>query len=246
MYPETAVAISQHEKTVIKTFAETELGVGIDCWPDEVNRKTKDIDALAGGGRFAIELTSLDSFPNQRKRTAQSRRVTEGLEAELSPAMQFRLVISIHVSAIQVGQNWSEARESVKAWVRTESALLPDGRHSEIQIPGLPFLVKVDKRGSPWKPQLVFWWPGSDLEFQPDDDQVRALLDGKASKVRRYSDGGKTTILPVESEDLQLMNPGFFCELVSRLFKGGRPSGVDQIWFADCSIPAELLFHRCL
>jgi hypothetical protein len=239
------VAISEHEKRVITEFAKEELGVGIDCWPDEVNRDTKDIDALAGGSLFAIEHTSLDSFPNQRKRTAQSRRVTEGLEAELSPAMQFRLAISIHVSAIQVGQNWSEARESLKAWVLTESALLPDGRHREIQIPGLPFLVTVDKGGNPWKPKLVFWWPGSDLEFQPDDDQVRALLEGKASKLRRYSDGRKTTILLVESEDLQLMNSGVFCELMSRLFKGGRPPGVDQIWFADCAIPAEMLFHRC-
>ena len=231
---------------VVTRFAETELGVPIDCWPDEVNRETKEIDALAGGGRFAIEHTSLDSIPNQRGRDAQLKRVIEGLEAELSPGMQFRLVISIHVSGIQTGQDWPKARESIKTWVLTESARLSYEAQPGLQIPGLPFLVSVDKRGSPWKPKLVFRRHGSEAELQPDDDHVRSLLNRKALKLRRYSDSGATTILLVESQDIALMSPQFFHELISRLFVGGRPSGVDQVWFADCAIPAELLFHRCL
>jgi hypothetical protein len=235
----------QHQKAVITRFAEAELGVGIDSWPDEVNRETKDIDALAGGGRFAIELTSLDSIPNQRRRDAQFEQVIQGLEAELSPIMQFRLVVSIHVSAIQTGQDWPKARESIKAWVLTESAGLAYGSHAGFQIPGLPFLANVDKLGNPWKPKLVFRRHGSEAEFQPDYDKVRALLEDKASKLRPYSASGKTTILLVESQDMALMSPQFFCEFAPGLFDGGRPSGVDQIWFADCSSPAELLFHRC-
>lgn len=239
------MALSTHEKLVITTFVETELGVGIDCWPDEINRVTKEIDALAGGGHFAIELTSLDSIPNQRGRDAQFRQVIEGLEVALSPMMQYRLVLRFNVSAIQTGQDWPKARESIRAWVLTGSTRLPLGPHNAFQIPGLPFLVDVDKLGKPWKPRLVVRRSGSEAEFQPDHDRVRALLEDKASKLRPYSASGETAILLVESQDIALMSPRFFCQFVPGLFEGGRPSGVDQIWFADCSIPGELEFFSC-
>lgn len=240
------MAITQHEKTLITRFVESELCVHIDSWPDESNRVTKDIDALAGGGRFAIELTSLDSIPNQRKRDAEFMRVVGDLEAELSPDMEYRLAVSIPVVAIQVGQDWAGAQENIKAWVLTEGPSLPYGRHPDTQIPGLPYLVNVTKADSPWKPKLVFRRHGTDQELQPDDAEVKKLIQGKASKLRRYSGRGKTTILLVESQDMALMSPQFFCELTSRLFAIGRPPGVDEIWFADCYVLDEIQFLKCL
>ena len=45
-------------------------GLKVDRLPDEVNRKTGDIDAIAGP--FAIEHTSINTVPHQRRDSARS------------------------------------------------------------------------------------------------------------------------------------------------------------------------------
>jgi hypothetical protein len=236
-----AVAISEHEKLVITEFAHKVLNVQVDAWPDEFNRTTPDIDAVAG--EFAIELTSLDSIPRQRERDDWFRKAIDGLESELSSALQFRLRIHFHVAALQTGQNWRDIRETIKAWVLTESPRLSYGSHKNLAIRGLPFAVGIDKRDRP--PALLFGRYGDPSELAPDLAQVRGLFERKARKLRPYSAAAKTTILLVASQDIALMSPELFCAFAVRLFHGGRPSGVDQLWFADCAVPSELLFDRC-
>ena len=53
-------------------------GLQVDRWPDKENRGTADIDAVAG--HFAIEHTSVDTVPNQRRDSNWFKQVVDGLE----------------------------------------------------------------------------------------------------------------------------------------------------------------------
>ena len=55
--------------------------IRIDSFPDDDNRKSRDIDALAG--QYAIEHTSIDSIPKQREDDSYFVRALGGLESEI-------------------------------------------------------------------------------------------------------------------------------------------------------------------
>ena len=61
------------DKQVISLFVEYlatqgNPGLKVDTWPDEENRQSSDIDAIAG--HLAIEHSSFDTIPNQRRNAA--------------------------------------------------------------------------------------------------------------------------------------------------------------------------------
>jgi hypothetical protein len=61
------------DKEVISLFVkylanENYPGFEVDIWPDEETRQSAGIDAIAG--KFAIEHTSVDTIPNQRRDSA--------------------------------------------------------------------------------------------------------------------------------------------------------------------------------
>jgi len=54
----------------------------VDRWPDEENRQSPEIDALAGP--FAIEHTSIDALPDQRRADDWYSRIVAGLDREIA------------------------------------------------------------------------------------------------------------------------------------------------------------------
>ena len=67
-------------------------------------------------------------------------------------------------------------------------------------------------------------------------------LDRKIEKLSPYKNQNKTTILLVESDDIALMDDGIMWDGLGSAYPKGLPEGLDQIWFADTSIPEEVLF----
>jgi hypothetical protein len=61
-------------------------GLCVDKWPERENRKSPDIEAIAG--QFAIEHTSIDTLPNQRGKSHWFMRAAGELEKEL-PKLPF-------------------------------------------------------------------------------------------------------------------------------------------------------------
>jgi hypothetical protein len=49
--------------------------------------------------------------------------------------------------------------------------------------------------------------------------------------------------LLVESSDIALMNIGVITEAIAQAYERSLPAGVDQVWFADTSFPADVEFH---
>lgn len=213
-------------------------GLRVDRRPDDENRDSSDIDAIAGS--FAVEHTSVDTLPNQRRDSDWFMRAAGGLEQELPTAPPFHLNIALEYHAVGKDQNWPAIREALKTWITQEGARLGDGRHSLVDIAGVPFRLHVIK-ASDWHPGVFF------ARYAPDDDtlsdRIRAQFDRKAEKLAKYQASGKNTVLLVENDDIALMNEWKMLDEIRRAYPSGLPTGVDQIWYADTSIPSEIGFR---
>ncbi|MDE0484164.1 MAG: hypothetical protein OXI67_16415 [Candidatus Poribacteria bacterium] len=214
----------------------------VTSYPDKENRSTSDIDAIAGP--FAIEHTSIDTLPNQRRNDDWFLQVIQGLEEEFHGQLSFRMSITLHYDAVAKGkgQDWLEINKAFKNWIREKSPLLGYGEHKINNIPGIPFQFNIDKRRS-HIPGIAF------SRFEPQDDtlscRIKQLFDRKAKKLKRYQNLGKTTILLIENNDKALMNvQGWkILNAIRGVYPFALPDGVDRIWYIDTAkLPNKDIF----
>ena len=119
-----------------------------DQRPDNKNRNSTDIDALAGP--FAIEHTSIDTLPNQRLNNNRFMQVIDGIEQELPSQLSFSLQITLEYGAVTTQQNWKAIRQALKSWIIKDAPRLTEGQHVFGSIPDIPFELRVNKEiGSP-------------------------------------------------------------------------------------------------
>lgn len=208
--------------------------------PDQENLGREEIDAVAGC--FAIEHTSIDTLPDQRRNSAWFRSVFGALQDQFAGQVPFRLRIIFPYDAIQKGQNWASIRDSIRDWVSNSSFQLPDGIHTVLEQPGIPFEFQAEKL-SRRRPGVFLRRspPGEDLL----PERLYAQINRKARKLAPYRDSGYTTVLLLESNDLVLMNADKALEAVREALCDNLPQGVDEIWYAetDTSDPDEIYFH---
>ena len=212
-------------------------GLKIDRRPDEENRNSADIDAVANS--LAIEHTSIDTLPNQRRDSDWFKQAAGGIESEFPQKPPFRLNITLEYDAIIKGQNWASIRQALKSWIINDVSQLDDGRHILDSVPGIPFRLHVKKASA--RPPGIFFG-----RFEPHDDslpdRIHGLFERKAKKLAKYHSKGLTTILLVESDDIALMNELILFEAIRMAYPEEPPAGVDQIWYADTTIPSQLKF----
>ena len=87
-------------------------GLQVERWPDEENRQSKDIDAIAGP--FAIEHTSIDSVTNQRRDADWFSRFVNGLEQVIDDCVDCGFTIALEYDAIKKGQNLNVIHDALK------------------------------------------------------------------------------------------------------------------------------------
>lgn len=212
-------------------------GLQVDLYPEDDN--DADIDAIAG--RFAIEHTSVDTLPNQRRDSDWFMRAAGGLEDEIQNKPPFRLRIGLEYHAVTKGQDWSAIREALRTWINKESPRLPDGRHVLENVPGVPFRLYVTKARDR-APGIFF------ARFEPQDDslseRIKEQFERKARKLAKYKRLGLTTILLVENKDIALMNEIKMLQAIRAAYPAGPPHGVDEVWFVDTSIPSAIEFYN--
>ncbi len=208
----------------------------VDRIPDDENRQSADIDAIAG--QFAIEHTSVDTLPNQRRDADWFLRAAGGLEQELTKP-PFRLNVTLEYDAVAKGQDWPAIRAALKRWITDDAPGLLDGAHVVDDARGIPFRLRIGKSSE--HPPGVFF-----ARYQPEDDtlsdRVRDLFDRKADKLAKYRPS-KTTILLIESRDIALMNEFKMLEAIRAAYPAGLPTGVDQAWYAETSIADSIKFR---
>ena len=230
------------DKEVISLFVKylannDHPGLELDTWPDEETRQSAEIDAIAGN--FAIEHTSVDTLPNQRRDSAWFIQVVKSLEDEFRCTLPFRLNLTLPYEGIQTGQDWSEITTALRNWILNECRRLSMGCHTIRAVPGIPFEFYATKKSSSRAGLLLGRFAPNDQSFP---DRLKDQLDRKIEKLSSYKDQNKTTILLVESNDIALMNEGIMWDGLRSAYPDGLPQRLDQIWFVDTSIPDEVLF----
>lgn len=232
-----------NESDLIDAFV-THLGIQegyprlrVERRPDEENRNSPDIDAIAGP--FRIEHTSIDTLANQRRDADWFSQAVDGIERELKGTLPFRLCIWLEYDAVRKGQDWAAIRSALKKWVVNEAPYLDDGRSIVGNIPNIPFRLHILKASE--RPHIFGF-----ARFEPQDDtlqsRVKEIFDRKAAKLAKYQAPEAITVLLVESDDIALMNDGKMLEAVRGAFPDGPPQGVDQVWYAETTISDQPRF----
>ena len=231
-----------NDKEIIGFFVKylTDHGdpeIKVETWPDEEERQSTEIDALAG--TFAIEHTSIDIIPDQRRDAAYFVQVVKSLEDEFRGKLTFRLILTFPYDGIKTGQDWPKIKTALRNWVLAEAPKLSIGHHVINDVPDVSFEFYANKRSSN-RTGVLFG------RFVPYDKtlpaRLRQKLDRKVEKLSRYKGQNKTTILLVESDDIALMNDEIIRDGLRLAYPDGLPQGLDQIWLADTSIPEDILF----
>jgi len=232
------------EKEVVNLFVAhlAEHGypvLKVDSRPDEVERNQCDIDAIAGN--FAIEHTSIDTIPDQRRNSDWFMKAAGLLEEELRGKLDYRLSVTLPYDGIQPGVDWNKIKVALRDWVLDKSTFLPKGSHLISDCPNIPFDFRASKRPAGHPGLLLF---RSAPEDQTLPDRLRKLLCRKAKKLIRYKADGKMTIILLESNDIALMDEAIMWENLRAAFQNGLPPSVDKIWFVDTSIPENVIFFE--
>lgn len=235
------------EDNIIEAFvtylaARLYPGIQIAEWPDKTNSRTPDIDAIAEGGgrRIAIEHTSADSLPNQRRHDERFMKAIGSLEQELKGRINFRLRVITPFGAVPTDICWDEIRDRIRSWILHGATKLPTGevRHN-ITVEGVPFPLTVQKPASSSHGLFLVRSVGEDLDFP---ERLQSQIDRKALKLTKYRDCCNLLVLLIDNDDIANMSRGKMIKAVEELYPHCLPSGLDRIWYADSSIPASVQF----
>lgn len=214
----------------------------IERQPEKEQEKTGhqpgDIDAIAGP--FAIEHTSIDVLENQRARADWFSKVVAPLEAEFSK-LTYRITIIFPYEAIDRGMRWDDVRDGLRRWITEKCQSLSEGNHFIDNAPSVSFSFHVHKVSSK-RPRLLFSRIAQDDPSLPT--RLKTHLSGKVNKLRKYKQEDLKTVLLIESGDIALMSKQLLVQSLRSAFADGWPPGLDQLWYADSSIPSHLVFEE--
>jgi len=216
----------------------------ITGFPDEIERNSPACDALAvvGSRNVAVEHTSIDSIPLQRRDDNRFKKLLGPLENELAGKLpapgHYQLVV--HMNTIPAGVNWDNVRLRICEWCRKVAPTLEIGgsftapRHFTREIPeGVPFevtLYRWPKRNGQFK---IARFSPEDLDNQRTEVIYQALAS-RGAKVAKYRNSGFRTILILESDDIALANDSDIGEaFVNAINKCGSTPLPDETYLAQ-------------
>jgi hypothetical protein len=195
----------------------------IDSWPEDDYPGQSVVEAIAG--TLAIEHTSVDTLPEQRR---IGKQFMEALAILEFLPVKARLSIVVPYELVTVGSDWEAYRLALAHWIVNVSPTLQDGRH-DIGLPNTD-LTCLAVRASTQPPAVILSRPSEDDRTLAH--RVGQQITRKMKKLRRYKANGYTTVLLLETQDQSLMNQHKMLEAV-REGVGAIPAGLDQVWFTE-------------
>lgn len=199
---------------------QTGRDVSLIAIPDEteVNHRHRPCDAILKEDqrRLAVELTTIDSFVDQRLDDDRFRRVMGTMEERIG-AIPDWVEVTIDVRAIPTGYDWYELSSGIETWLLSHLQILPYERHVPVQIPGIPFTVGVRREQGRGNGRIVVMRRApSDLEEQRCT-VLRRALESKRDMLRHYRSEGYAAVLLLETYDVALANRDLICETFKKI-----------------------------
>jgi hypothetical protein len=117
----------------------------VDSWPEDVNRNSPAVEALARDGNrlMAVEHTLAQPFVGEREDSAAFRRVIVPIETdELLLQPGFDITVSTDVGAVPTGVRWAESAILIRDWLKHELPVIPEGK-SRHTVSGLAFELEL-------------------------------------------------------------------------------------------------------
>jgi hypothetical protein len=183
------------DREIIKRFVEHLRNLGqpdlkIDSWPEDDHPGQSVVEAIAGN--LAIEHTSVDTLPDQR-RIGEQFMDALGILDHLPAAS--RLSINVPYELVTVGTDWEAYRLALAHWILSVAPTLPDGRY-DIELPNTP-LTCIGIKESDRPARVVISRPIQDDETL--SQRVAQQITRKMKKLRRYKADGYATVLILET-----------------------------------------------
>jgi hypothetical protein len=191
-------------------------------FPDDNNRSSADIDALVGN--IAIEHTSIDSIKGQRENNAKFQLVFVPTMEEFSPFVNAHYWMVVAFKDVQRINKPAEAAKVVRSWFIDQVIPLPNGRYTQIKIPGLDVAVNISKDTDLWSTVIFLRSAEPDKEIEVT---LRNRVIDKCQKLKSYKDKGLKTCLIVESEDIAFMGQHIFKQTYQKAFGSNLPPNTD-------------------
>ena len=219
----------KQEKRIISEWIAIQRNLGVEIQDPEWRDRPNNGDIEATAFPFAIEHTSVDSIEKQRLYEAQFNKVFEDLRhMTILPPARLKFTISLDDFA---GIDKAKLKSAIVLWVETVAPKLPDGHSRGSQI------IDLNVGWRCWKysnrpPGLYF---GLAVDAEKSRNKIASLISKKDRKLETYRRQGLTSVVIVESEDLQLMAPEIFLEMILEANEDKRFS-IEQLWFVDTSI----------
>jgi hypothetical protein len=192
---------------------------------DTVVRDRPAVEAVyeTKSGKFAVEHTRIESFPNQIGLGKQFAQLLGPLEDELRgklPGVYF-LIVGVGKALVRFADQ-ANVRAAVASWVLDNAgALEPEervghkGRCEKTATPdGVPFEVTL-RRDCDYDSGLFVMQGLNGDRQQMRREAIRRSLDNKCPKLKAAQDNGCVSVLVLESDDISLANRVVVAEAAS-------------------------------
>lgn len=220
--------------------------------PDEEERQREAVEILAqsesGSHQFAIEHTRIESFPEQISDGAAFSRVLRPLETELSAELggHYWLIVPAGASERVRAKDTERVQDTIKKWVieaaRTLEAKDPNSKKTDsitVELDGVAFPLTLKRTRYPGPSFGIFSIVPEELE-ELRAQRVNSALTRKCLKLERCRQDGYSTVLVLESNDIQLANAGVIKDALTSA-QSGREDMPDYVYLVETEIAPPLV-----
>ena len=176
--------------------------------PEVVNRTVPVVEELwaSASHRYAVEHTRVESYAGQIENEARLRRLILPVREFLRSRLPGSHVLAVRVSETEVARlRYEDAHREIIALTLATAPTLADGETVLLPSTKLPFTVQLHRRsgsGSHVAVHCLIDGDGDDLRLQ----RMRRALQDKCPKLALWAADGRTSVLVLEANDIQLSN----------------------------------------
>lgn len=189
--------------------SRTGEAIAVSARPELTNRSIPAVEELweSASHRYAVEHTRLESYGGQIENEAKLRRLILPVREFLVGRLPGSHVLAVRVSETQAARiKFEEAHKEIIELTLQAAPKLKDEETIVLPSTKLPFTVQLHRRrgdrGSHVAVHCLIEGDGEDLRLQ----RMRRALSDKCPKLATWCLDGRTSVLVLEANDIQLSN----------------------------------------